>query len=221
MDEVVALAMTLVGDGQDKEFLKAVSRQWVWEAIKDMPVTEDNMQVCEVKAKNLMIKKPADMRRFTDIALYDCNDHIVPHQFHAGKKRIYPEVFHMVQDSNDSDRFCFPVDVSEDRYSFIIGSNGPHVDYAKIRYFAWPVDNQGEPMIRQDDQMMCVHFIRWCSAMKRNNNQSEIAQAGQNYKDEADRRRAAYKKNNSSTDKNKTIGALFNRMIPSFNRNPY
>jgi hypothetical protein len=208
INEVVAEAISVVGvTSDDPETLKAFARQWIWRAVQDLPVTEDNIKVCSIDVKNLMMKKPEDMRRFLDIALYDENDCYIPHTFYTGKKRIFPE---------PTD--CQPVDLSEDPYAFILGTNGDNVAYGKVRYFAYPIDSDGYPMIREEDVLTCVYYVRLCASMRKNDNRSEIDQNRQMYMREADRARAKRKSMNMSEDKLKTVAKIMNRMIPLFNR---
>ncbi len=218
LNEVVAEAIAVVGDGgQDAETLKALARQWVWRAIIDLPVTEDNIEVCRIDVKNLVMKKPDGMRRFLDIALYDINGNYVPHRFHSGKKRIFPDTRIFPSNVNDENNpVIVPADLSEDPYGFYLGTNGSTVSYGMVRYYAYPLDRDKMPMIPEEAVQMCVYFVRFSASMKKNTNRSEIQQNELLYKQEADRVRARYKA--SHNDNGKTIGDIFNRMIPDFNR---
>lgn len=226
LDTVVARAISVVGDDNDNELMKLYAREWVWMAVIDLPVTEDNVKVCNIAAKNLMLKKPDDMRRFLEISLYDANGCYVPHMFHAGKKRIYPHFnrFHnhhtATGTTNNHHIHCEPVDLSEDQFAFIIGTNGSDVAGGMIRYFAYPIDKDGLPMVREEDVMTCVYFVRFMASMKKNDNRSAIQQNELLFKQEADRARAK-RKSNRSEDENKTITSIMTRMIPSFNRHSF
>jgi hypothetical protein len=116
---------------------------------------------------------------------------------------------------------CHPVDLSEDQNAFIIGSNGGAVSTAKVRYFAYPLDKDNMPMVRDEEVMMCIHKIRWMASMRENDNQSMIAENERRYKQEADRQRAKRKAAGLSIEKFKTLGAIFNRLIPDFNRSKF
>lgn len=221
LESVVARAISVVGVGIDNELMKNFAREWIWMAVLDLPVSEDNIKVCQIESKNLTMKKPDDMRRFLEIALYDDQDRYIPHVFHAGKKRIYPDtrVFPM---SVDASYECgVPVDLSEDQFAFYIGTNGSNVSYGLVRYFAYPLDKDGMPMIREDDVMTCVYFVRFMASMRRDDNRSAIQQNELLYKQEADRARAKRKSEDLSADKMKTISGIMNRMIPSFNNSNY
>lgn len=224
LDSVVAEAMGVVGEGYDAETLKNLARQWVWRAVLKLPITDDNIKVCELKPKNLIMKKPSDMRCFIEIALYDSNDCFIPHVFHAGKTRIYPDN-RILLAATGTDALtpinCIPVDISEDEYGFYIGTNGDNVSKALVRYFAYPLDNDGMPLIREDDVLACIYFVRLQASLKKNDNRSEIAQNKDFYDQEIDRVRARRKSLALSEDRKKTIGAIMNRMIPNFNRSTF
>jgi hypothetical protein len=222
MNEVVAEAISVVGAGQDEELIKTFAPQWIWRAIIDMPVMEDNIKVCKIQAKDYMLKKPADMQRFMEIALYDTGGQYIDHVFHTGRSRIYPDtnVYPPALEDENADT-CHPVDLSEDQNAFIIGSNGGAVSTAKVRYFAYPLDKDNMPMVRDEEVMMCIHKIRWMASMRENDNQSMIAENERRYKQEADRQRAKRKAAGLSIEKFKTLGAIFNRLIPDFNRSKF
>lgn len=222
LNSVVAEAISVVGNGIDDELMKNFARQWIWRAVMDLPVTEDNIKVCEISAKNFTLKKPDDMRKFLELGLYDSSDGYIPHVFHAGKKRIYPDTRIFPTELSSANIAYRPsVDVSEDQYAFYIGSNGPDVSYCKVRYFAYPLDKNGMPLIREDDVMTCVYFVRFMASLRRNENRSEIQQNELLYKAEADRARAKRKSQDLSADKMKTISGVLNRMIPSFNKSSF
>lgn len=221
LDDVVAEALSIVGDDQDKEMLKLLARQWAWRAVLKLPVSDDNIKVCKIEAKNLFLKKPSDMRRYLDMALYDANGGYLHHVYHKGQKRIYPDFtrFPTASNSNNPPQ-CDPVDLSEDAHAFYIGTNGSDVSYALVRYFAYPLDNRGMPMIREEDVLTCVYFIRLCASQKKNNNRSEIAQNKEFYDQEADIQRAR-RKSVISEDEKRTLTSIMNRMIPDFQKKTF
>lgn len=230
LDAVVAEAISVIGLSGDDELAKNFCQQWVWRAATSFPVTDDMIEVSKVDMKNLIIRKPTNAKRILDVALYDASDNLVPHVFHAGKKRIYPDVesysYKVVTDEGTDDEeettYYLPVDLSEDDRAFYVGTNGENsVSYAQIRYFTYPLDKDGMPLIREEDVLTCVYFCRFMWSLRKNENQSEIRQNELMYKQEADRARAMRKSADLSNEKRKAIAATFNRMIPNFNRGRY
>jgi hypothetical protein len=213
-DSVVSEALLVIGASGDEARLFA--QQMVWRAVTDFPVSEDNIKVCRIYQKNLILKKPQDMQQYIEMALYDANGCYIPHVFHAGKKRIYPDTRLYVLDPA-----CIPVDISEDTSSFYLGTNGTDVEYAEVRYFSYPLDSKGMPMIREEDVLTCMYFVRFMWSLRKSDNRSEIQQNELLYKQEADRARARRKMADISNDKAKTIAKVLNRMIPNFNRSRF
>lgn len=207
MDEVVALARTMIGTSDNAD--EPVFRQWVWEAMQDLGRSEDEIEVCMLKPKNFMAKKPDNCRNLIDLALYDANGNQFLHKYYPGKKRIYPQVpsFAVVTDAISGETTTtnrpMVVDVSEDRHNIILGSNGSEVAYMFIRYWSYPVDSKGQPMIREDEKMAIVYFIRYAWSLRKNDNRSEIDQNANQWYRESDRCRA--RKKNISNEAMKTI----------------
>ncbi len=214
LDEVTALARTVIGTSDEQD--EVLFRQWVWEALQDVGISQDSIEVCTLKPKNFFAKKPSNCRVLIDLALYDANGNLFYHVFRAGKKRIYPQTLNTAVVTNDLTRVnMLPIDVSEDRDSIVLGSNATDVAYIEIRYFSYPVDKNGLPMIREDEKMAIVYFIRFMWAMRKNDNRSEIDQNRQMWMLESDRARA--RKKNITNEEAKTIMKNWMRLIPNFN----
>lgn len=230
LDSVVSEAISVIGLSGDDELAKNFCRQWVWRTASTFPVTDDMIEVCSVDMKNLIIKKPANAKRVLEIALYDAADNYIPHQYHPGKKRIYPDVesysHSVVTNEGTADEetttYYFPVDLSEDDKAFYVGTNGENtVSYAKIRFFTYPLGQDGLPLIREEDVLTCVYFCRFMWSLRKNENQSEIRQNELMYKQESDIARARRKNADLSNETRKRIAQDLNRMIPNFNRSRY
>lgn len=89
IDEVVSLARTFIGTSDESD--EPLFRQWVWEALQDVGISEDSIEVCTLKPKNLIARKPDNCKMLIDLALYDANGNQFYHVFHSGKKRIYTD----------------------------------------------------------------------------------------------------------------------------------
>lgn len=225
LDAVVAEAISVIGLSGDDELAKNFCRQWVWRAASTFPVTDDMIEVCSVDMKNLIIKKPTNCKKALDVALYDANDNYIPHKFHAGKKRIYPDTeqygYTLTVDGEES-TYYMPVDLSEDDKAYYVGTTGEGiVSYAKIRFFSYPLDKDGMPLIREEDVLTCVYFCRFMWSLRKNENQSEIRQNEIMYKQESDIARARRKSADISNETRKEIAKSLNRMLPNFNRSRY
>jgi hypothetical protein len=227
LDSVVSEGLSIIGLSGDDELAKNFARMWAWRAVIDMPITDDTIKVAKVYPKNLILKKPQDMRRALEVALYDASDCLIPHCFSSGKTRIYPNVeqysYTVTTDAGTADQetttYYLPVDLSEDAYAYYLGTNALNtVAYAQIRYFGYPLDKDGFPMIREEAVQACMYYIRLNWSLRKNENQSEIANNRLMYQQESDRCRARLKSLDMSEENRKEIAALMNRMLPNFNR---
>jgi hypothetical protein len=213
LDEITSLARTFIGTST--EFDEILMKQWAWEALQDVGIAEDSIEVCTLIPKNLIANKPENCRALIDVALYDANGNQFYHVFRAGKKRIYTDTnIGSVINSDTGEVIVARVDVSEDRNCIILGTNGADVASIMIRYFSYPIDAKGLPMIREDEKMAIVYFIRFAWAMRKNDNRSEIEQNRQMWLLESDRARA--RKKNITDEKVKTIIKSWMRLIPDF-----
>lgn len=222
ISEVVAEAMTITPGVNDAD--ENIGRQWVASALNAFGTSEDEIQVCEDVPKNLLVKKPDNMRTFIELALYDSTGCWLPHRFHGGGKRIYPQTeyyFPRVTTNSVAVGYASPIDVSENQFSFILGTNGTDVALMKMRYFAYPLDEEGMPMIREDEKEACILYIRRNKLMKEGANQAAIQIADGMWKQAADIARAAKKHSSMNNDKAKVIARSLNRMIPNFNRSQF
>lgn len=217
-----ALSITPQSDAADWSF----ARQWCVTAIEQLGTSEDEIKVAQILNQNLVAPKPDDMRQFIELALYDANGNYIPHEFRAGRKRMYPDLrifpVQIVSSTATGGIQNFvPVDVSEDQYNFFLGTNGTMVSYVMVRYFAYPVDSNGLPMIRLDEKFAVMSYIKWCKASRKGDNQSEIQLMWQQWAVQADRARAHKKASSLNNDKAIGIARRWVRLIPNFNYTKY
>ncbi len=217
-DEVIDTASSVIATATEQD--KAFMLQWLWEGLQQLGVSEEQIQVCTLIPKNCIAKKPADLRMLLDISLYDSQGLLIPSVFRSGKKRIYP-----IQPPTNvivSDNTIIPlwIDVSEDLNNIILGSNAANtVAVIGIRYFAYPLDAQGRPMVRQDETMALIYFLRFMWSLRKNDNRSEIDQNRNMWLLESDRTRA--KKKMVPQEELKTIARAWRSLIPNLNDNQF
>ena len=227
-DEVVSESILTIGLSGDDELAKNIARTFIWRGLQKLGSSDDQLEVCQADAKNLLIKKPK-MKRFEAIALFDVNDNFIPHIFHSGVKRIYPNTesysYNVVTDEGTDDEetttYYAPVDLSENRNSFVIGTNGTNVAYALIRYWGYPLDANGLPLIQECEVEALTLYVRFKWSQRKNENQSEIAANKMDWMQAADWTIAHKKSVDNHGERKKQQAALLNRMIPNFNRSRY
>lgn len=224
-DEVVAEAILTIGASGDDEIAKNFARTFIWRALQKLGVTDNTIQVVQIYAKNLLIKKPSNMKKLEEIALFDANGCYIPHIFHSGNSRIYPNVesysYTVNEGTDDEVTYTLPVDLSESDTSFVIGTNGTNVAYALVRYYPYPLDDRNRPMVREDEVEACSAFVRYMWSKRKNENQSEIRENRDEWLRLADYCRAEKKSSDFSNEVRKQIASTFNRMIPNFNRSRF
>jgi hypothetical protein len=223
-EEVVAESIMTIGLSGDDELAKNFARQLIWRGLQKLGTSDDQLEVCKVDAKNLLIKKPK-MKRFDAIALYDANDNYIPHVFHSGSKRIYPNVeecTHTVTtEDGETETFYGPVDLSENRGAFVLGTNGSHVAYALIRYWGFPLDSNGFPLIQECEVEALTLYVRYKWSQRKNENQAEIRENKIAWMEAADWTIAHKKSIDNHGERKKQQAAMLSRMIPNFNRSRY
>lgn len=222
-DEVVSEALLTIGaKGEDARLF---AQQMIWRGLQKLGSTDDTIEVCTVYTKNLLLSKPKNLKKLEELALYDANGVFIPHIFRSGNKRIYPEPEYFYQtlvDTNGNQvEYCLPVDVSETKTSYTLGTNASMVSYALIRYYPYPMDAEGSPLIREDEVEALSLYARWRWSQKENQNQSEIQANKIAWMEAADYCKAEKKASDFTGEKRKTISRTMNRMIPNFNRSRF
>jgi hypothetical protein len=180
IDEIVAHAESIIEDAD--EAARVVFRQWAWLGERQLGFGGFSEEVSSIVVDDLSIRKPSDLASVIDIALYDSSDLEYQFKYRDGKKRIH---------TGDSGQR--KIDVSEDAYYFHLGSNGSLITYAKLRYYAYPIDEDNNPMFPEHHLLALMLFIRWMWEMRKNKNQSAIAEARAVWIMEAQKTKAANK----------------------------
>ena len=189
VDEAVALAMTLLPENTTLN--KAIARQWAYEALRNIGPTSAWFDVCNLFPNDqLTLKKPDDMWKAIDIALYDSNGNEMKYSYRGLGKRIHASPADLVAQGEYAPSLGAPVDLSEDTHAFHLGSNGASVAWATLKYWKLPVNNDGLPEIPEGQKLAVAMFIRWLWTIKKNENQSDRQLSEINYKAERAKARA-------------------------------
>lgn len=220
IDTVIARVQTVIPTATTQD--KLVWREWTWMALQDLGLSDEDVRACVIYPKNGIAKKPDDLKHIIDLALFDASGNEIKHKFHFGGKRIYTDnrlfPFETSNGSETTTPVNIPVDVSDDRYNIILGTNGDHVSYITVRYFTYPIDEKTNlPLIREDEVMAIVYFIRYMWAMRKNENQSEIQMNQTMWFRESDRVRAKKKMDSLTPEKAKSLQKWWMTLIPRTN----
>lgn len=224
-EEVVAESITAIGADGNDEIAKQFARQWIHRGMQSLGDSDERINVVTLYPKNLLIKKPKDYKQLVDIALHDSANNLLPHTFHTGKTRIYPKTDTILYTTTDEsgntvEEFYGPIDISEDQNNFVIGtSGGDAVHHMMLRYYQYPIGDDGLPLIREDEVEALSMYVRYRWSQRQNTNQSEIRDNRLEWQRAADQCKAAKKVSNN--EQRKTIAKIFNRMISNFNRSKF
>lgn len=213
IDTVIARAQTTIPLANTMD--TNIWREWVWMGLQDLGISDEDVKSIVLYPHNGIAKKPDDMRVMIDLNLYDAAGNQKAHRFRTGGYRLYDDT--RIQTITE-----IPVDVSEDRWNIILGTNGNDVAKIVIRYFSYPIDPETNlPLIREDETMALVYFIRFMWSMRKDDNRSEIAEKQRMWYMESDRIRARKKMESLTPEKAKTIMKSWMRLIPDFNMERY
>lgn len=209
IDMLIARAQTTISGADSMD--KNIWREWVWMGLQDLGISDEDVKSIVLYPKDGIAKKPDDMRVMIDMKLVDSANNQLSHKFRTGGYRLY-------EDDRIEGIHEIPVDVSEDRFNYILGTNASSVNKIVIRYFAYPIDPETKlPLIREDETMALIYFIRFMWAMRKDDNRSEIAEKQRMWFMESDRVKARKKMESLTPEKAKSIMRNWMRMIPDYN----
>lgn len=170
LDEATALAMTYTPSATTEDRL--LFRTWVHQALMQIGPTSHWVKIATLTPKNGSFEKPKDMASPISIALY-AGDTEVSYTYHqSAGGRIHTNRYDIHENVVDSE-LVGRVDLSDDAYYYHLGDNGSMVTSMMIRYYAMPVDRNGELLIPEDNLFACAMFCKWSWSMRKGDNQSE------------------------------------------------
>lgn len=222
LDHVTAFAGTLIKetDGINRNIWK----DWIYTgAMLELGISDDEMDTAELTPKELLAPLPDNCRSIVELACYDSNGRILPHKFRTGVRRIFSDrrLLDTATSGDVNINSSVPVDVSNDDTNIVLGTNGSSVATILLRYFKYPLDENGNPLIREEDVMACAYFVKFMQAMRDNGNRSEIEQYKQMWYMAADRAKAKKKMASITPEKAKTVLKDLMRLIPSFDQSQF
>ncbi len=217
IDTVIARVQTVIPTASTQD--KFIWQEWTWMALQDLGLSDEDIRTCVIYPHDGIAKKPDDCKHIIELALFDSTGNELKHKYRTGGKRIYTDKRLFPYETENGDETTtptnVPVDVSDDRYNIILGTNGSHVNYITLRYFTYPIDEKTKlPLIREDEVMAIIYFIRYMWALRKNDNQSEIQMNQASWFRESDRVRAKKKMDSWTPEKAKSMQRWWMSMIP-------
>lgn len=205
LEEVVANASTIIKDANNAD--RNVFKQWAYLAERDIGYSKAKEKVDQfIKVVDLLILKPSDYIDAIDISLFTKDGTEVPARYRPGVSRIHLDVERTSKFANQN-----TIDVSEDRYYFILGSEGSDIYSVKLRYWGLPLDEAGMPLIPEDHVYAITAFIDYMWSMRMNKSRLVVADKRQEWKIQM--RRTASRDATPSMLEGKEIAKTFNSMI--------
>jgi hypothetical protein len=214
INEVTALAQTVIPNSDERD--RNIWNAWTYQCLLQLGIGDDEIKVAEILPQDYTGLLPEDCRYVIEFSLFDSAGNQLPHSYRTGKQRIYTDTRLPQTATTNGLTNCVPVDVATDATAIHLGTNGENVARILLRYFAYPIDENGMPLIREEDTMACVYFIRYMQGMRQDDNRSKIQQDQQTFFMEADRARARKKMASMSPDKARTVLTSMMSMIPNF-----
>ncbi len=175
-DQVIATAMTVLkhADSIDRAFFK----EWVYLALIELGPSTQWYGECEIYPNEipgsvtggdyLQLRKPDDYYQAIDVCLYDATGKELKSTYRGLGSRSHQSDNGLLNSNMYMPTLGAPIDLSEDQYYFILGSNAlPNtsnnftgVASAKLKYWRRPVDENGDMLIPESDILPIVYFIR-------------------------------------------------------------
>ena len=154
LEEVTSEAMSIVKGATTEH--QNIAKTWAYRALRQLGPSKDHMEVCTLYPEDFILAKPTDFHSAIDIALFDSSDRELTTSYRSGVKRIH-------QNLNELDGL---ITVSEDDEFFHLSSNSTNVSYAKLRYFKFPVDQDGYPLFPEYAALPIGIFIKYMFALR-------------------------------------------------------
>jgi len=159
VDQVIATAKSIMegADSIDRAFIK----EWVALGLQEIGPNLAWFGDATLYPADNSLRKPTDMQQALDLALYDSQGAELRYVLRGKGERIHASDNSLRNDGTYAPGFGAPIDLSEDQYYYNIGSQGAAVAYAKLKYFRFPTDENGDIMVPESDVFALATFIKY------------------------------------------------------------
>lgn len=171
VDSVIALATSVIenSDSMDRAFFK----DWVYLGLKEIGPSTHWYGEATLYPVDGLLEKPKDMHSAIDLALYDASGKELKYTYRGLGTRIHESDREILNTGIYAPVLGAPIDLSEDVYYFHLGSSqgAQQVAYANLKYWKFPVDENGDLLVPDEDQMALVQFLRYMWYMRKDDKQ--------------------------------------------------
>lgn len=164
-DRVIAFASSVL-EGSDT-LDRAYFMEWIAAGLNEIGPNTSWYGEATLYPTELTLRKPLDFYEAIDIALYDQSGCDLSFVFKGKGTRSHRSDNSLINQEVYAPGLGAPIDLSEDAYYFHIGSNGYAVSYAKLKYWRFPTDENGDLMVPEQDLLPLALFCRYCWYMRK------------------------------------------------------
>jgi hypothetical protein len=169
INQVVATAMSVLegADTGDRTFFK----EWIYLGMLEIGPNLVWYKEAALYPTTFTLKKPDGFHSAVDLALFDGSNTEIRYVWRGTGTRIHASDNTLLNAGVYAPTQGAPVDVSEDQYYYHLGSNSGTVNYAILKYWELPFDENGDLLIPETDIMALVLFLRYMWYMRKNDKQ--------------------------------------------------
>jgi hypothetical protein len=182
INEAVASCSSVIKNPSREDRL--IIKFWIWLAEKQIGCHNANIAVDELDVYDLSVLKPDNHLNTIDLSLVTNDGSDIKYVYRGANKRI-----HETSTSNNPSL----VDVYEDRFNIFLGSNATSVDKIILKYWSYPVDEDGNPLIPEEHMYAIMRFVSYMYAEKESLPESKISRLSVEWKLQASKARAKNK----------------------------
>lgn len=164
LDEITSEAMSIIPGATTEE--KLYAKQWAYTALREVGPGSANVEVATLYPEDLTLIKPENFHSAIDIALFDGSGNELRHKYRFGNKRIHQSENEYLNSGVYEPGLGSVIEVSEDDFHFHLSSNSSNLSYARLRYFKFPVDSEGNPMFPEYTRLAVILFIRYMWSLR-------------------------------------------------------
>ena len=175
LNEVVANSATLTQDTNPKH--RNLLRQWTYIGERQLGFSGLHEKAEQVTTDNLTVQKPTDYAIGIDLAIFDTNNVEYAYNFKGFGKRIHNESSFVFSSVGGISSKVSEIGISEDPYFFYLDSTGDAITHVNIKYYSYPIDDDGDMMIPEHHLFALMNFNYWMWERRNKQNQSLIASA--------------------------------------------
>lgn len=165
IEQVIATAASVMegADTVDRAYFK----EWIYIGLTELGPNTAWYDEAIVYPIDLDIRKPENIYSVIDIALYDVNMKELNYALRGKGSRIHLSDNSLINSAMYGPSLGAPIDLSEDSYYFHLGTNGAAVASAKIKYWRYPVDDNGDLLIPEQDVLPLTIFCKYMYYMRK------------------------------------------------------